>query len=145
MPRRLRVLFLCTGNSSRSQMAEGFARHYGRGFLEPFSAGTKPTALHPLATEVMREIGIDVSSQYAKHLADVPQEVDLMVTVCDQAAETCPFFPGAREVLHWSLPDPVAATGTLEEVKSAFRQVRDQLRERVCELVTGIAPRTSDS
>lgn len=131
----VRVIFLCTANSCRSQMAEGFARHYGRGVLEVFSAGTKPTALHPLTIEVMREIGIDVSSQYSKSLADVPQQADLVVTVCDQAAETCPFFPGARQVIHWSLPDPAAATGTLEEVRAEFRRVRDRLQGLVRELV----------
>jgi arsenate reductase len=141
----VRVLFLCMGNSCRSQMAEGFARHYGRGVLEVYSAGTKPTALHPLAVEVMREVGIDISVQYSKGLAEVPEEADLVVTLCDQAAEACPFYPGAREVIHWSLPDPVAAKGTLEEVKEEFRRARDRIRELVGALVTGIREGIAES
>lgn len=141
----MRVLFLCMGNSCRSQMAEGFARHYGRGVLEVYSAGTKPTALHPLAVEVMREVGIDISVQYSKGLAEVPEEADLVVTLCDQAAEACPFYPGAREVIHWSLPDPVAAKGTLEEVKEEFRRARDRIRELVGALVTGIREGIAES
>ena len=131
----MRLLFLCTGNSCRSQMAEGFARHLGGEGLSVFSAGSRPTALHPLTVEVMREVGIDISGQYAKGLDHVPDEFDLVVTVCDQAAEACPFRPGTQ-VLHWSLPDPAAATGDLETVKNRFRAVRDEIRTRVQELLS---------
>jgi arsenate reductase len=132
-----KVLFLCTGNSCRSQMAEGFARHCGGDFLTIFSAGTHPTALHPLAVEVMREVGLDISGQFAKGLEHVPREIDLAVTVCDQAAETCPIFPGA-ETRHWSLPDPAAATGEPAEVLREFRAVRDRIRQLVLDLVASL-------
>ena len=128
------LLFLCTGNSCRSQMAEGFARAYGGDFLAVFSVGTRPTALHPLTVEVMCEVGVDISGQYAKGLEHVPHDVDIAVTVCDQAAEACPVLPGA-ELLHWSLPDPAAATGSLDEIMAQFRAVRDQIQSLVRELV----------
>jgi arsenate reductase (thioredoxin) len=134
----MKLLFLCTGNSCRSQMAEGLARHYGGEWLEVYSAGTNPTALHPLTVEVMREIGIDITGQYAKGLEHVPAEVDLVVTVCNQAAEACPLFLGAPAVQHWSLPDPAAATGNLEEITAGFRKVRDDLRKRVRALLVSL-------
>lgn len=134
MAKPVKVLFLCTANSCRSQMAEGFARLYGRGVIEPFSAGAKPTSLHPLTVEIMAERGLDLSGQHAKGIADVPPQVDLVVTVCDQAAEACPVFPGAR-TLHWSLPDPVQAKGSPQRVKRAFRQARDEIERRVRSLV----------
>jgi arsenate reductase len=131
----IKVLFVCTGNSCRSQMAEGFTRHYGRGVIEPYSAGTHPTALHPVTVDVMAERGIDISGHRSKGIADVPQDVEVVVTVCDQAAEECPLFPGAHTMLHWSLPDPAKATGTPEEVKATFRAVRDDIEARVRSLV----------
>lgn len=134
MTKPIKVLFLCTANSCRSQMAEAFARHYGRGIIEPYSAGIQPTQLHPTTVEVMRERGIDISRHHAKPITVVPQDVEVLVTVCDQAAESCPRFLGARTVLHWSLPDPVKATGTPGEVK-AFRTVRDDIERRVRALV----------
>ncbi len=133
-----KVLFLCTSNACRSQMAEGFARHFGCGVIQPHSAGTRPTQLHPLTVEVMKERGIDISGQFAKGLTAVPKEFELVVTVCDQAAESCPVFPGAVRLLHWSFPDPAQATGTPEEVKAAFRRVRDEIEARVRSLVEGI-------
>lgn len=139
MPNPVRVLFLCAANSCRSQMAEGFARHWGHGVIEAYSAGTQPTVLHPLTVEVMRERGVDVARQRAKGLSEVPEQYDLVVTVCDQAAESCPVLPGAGgRLLHWSLPDPAQATGTPEEVKAAFRRVRDEIEARVRSLVEEI-------
>ncbi len=135
MREQIRLLFLCTGNSARSQMAEGFARRYGNDSFAVSSAGTQPAALHPLTVQVMQEVGIDVSGQYAKGLQDVPAEVDLVVTVCDQAAQACPMFAGSPETLHWSLPDPAAVQGTLEERLAAFRAVRDDIEGRVRDLV----------
>ena len=132
---RKRVLFLCTGNSARSQMAEGFARHYGGGRLEAFSAGTAPRPVRAEAVEVMREVGVDISGQRSKGLEDVPQEVDVVVTVCDRAAEACPIFPGSPRMEHWSLPDPAEAQGTPEEVMATYRSVRDEVAERVRALV----------
>ncbi len=143
MNKRLRLLFLCTGNSARSQMAEGFARHYGGDVLEAYSAGTQPTALHPLTVEVMREVGIDVSGHYAKGLGDVPSEMDLVVTVCDQAAQVCPMFSGTPETLHWSLPDPAAVEGSLEARREVFRRVRDDVDGLVRELVAKVRERRS--
>ncbi len=139
MAKALRLLFICTANSCRSQMAEGFARHYGQGLVEPYSAGIEPTTVHPLVVEVMAEPGIDISAQRAKGLSDVPQDVDLVVTVCDRVAETCPLFPGAKRILHWSLPDPAAVEGTPEEVRQAFRGVRKEIEQWAQRLLEEIA------
>jgi arsenate reductase len=131
----MKVLFLCTANSCRSQMAEAFARHYGSGIVEPYSAGTHPTRLHPMTVEILAERGVSTSGQRAKGLAEVPLETDLVVTVCDQQAEACPVFPGNVRTLHWSLPDPARATGTPEEVRAAFRRVRDEIEALVLALI----------
>ena len=130
-----RVLFLCTHNSSRSQMAEGLLRAHGGSRFEVYSAGTHPRAVHPLAIQVMAELGIDISAEAgyrAKSLDEFAgQPMDLVVTVCDDAAEECPFFPGAREQQHWGYPDPSAATGTDAERLEVFRQVRDAISARI--------------
>lgn len=130
-----RVLFLCTHNSSRSQMAEGFLRARGGGRYAAFSAGTHPRAVHPLAIRAMAELGIDLSEaagHRAKSLdAFAGQPFDLVVTVCDDAAEECPFFAGARRQEHWSFPDPSVAAGTEEERLNAFRRVRDAIGARI--------------
>jgi len=127
MPRR--VLILCTGNSARSQMAEGLLRHLGGGAaLEVHSAGTKPAGLNPLAVEALREIGLDISAQRSKSVEEFSgQRFDTVITVCDSAAESCPVFPGAPQRIHWSLPDPAAVAGAPAEKLGAFRQVRDSL------------------
>lgn len=136
----MRVLFLCTHNSSRSQMAEGFLRARGAGRYAVFSAGTHPRAVHPLAIQAMAEIGIDLSEAAGYHakgidaFADQPR-MDLVITVCDEAAEECPFFPGARRQEHWGFPDPSAATGSEEERLAVFRQVRDAIANRIEEFV----------
>ena len=131
----MRVLFLCTHNSSRSQMAEGLLRARGGGQYQVFSAGTHPRSVHPLAIQAMAEIGIDISpaaGHRAKGMDEfVGQPMDLVVTVCDEAAEECPFFPGARRQEHWSFPDPSAATGTEEERLAVFRSVRDAIAARI--------------
>jgi arsenate reductase len=132
----MRVLFLCTHNSSRSQMAEGFLRTRGGERYAVFSAGTHPRGVHPLAIRAMAELGIDISAA-AGHRAKGIEEfahqppMDLVVTVCDEAAEECPFFPGARRQEHWGFPDPSAATGTEEERFAVFRQVRDAIAVRI--------------
>jgi arsenate reductase (thioredoxin) len=132
---RQRVLFLCTHNSSRSQMAEGLLRARGGGRYVVFSAGTHPRVVHPLAIRAMAELGIDISARvghYAKCLDTFQgQTFDLVVTVCDDAAEECPFFAGARRQEHWSFPDPSAATGSGEERLAVFRQVRDAIAARI--------------
>lgn len=121
--RRERVLFLCIGNSARSQMAEGLLRYVGGDRFEVHSAGIVESVLRPETVEVMREIGIDVSRQRSKR-ADVyaGQRFDLVVTTCDEAKEACPLFPGAGRTIHWSIPDPAGAG------VSGFRAARDQLR-----------------
>ena len=111
-----RILFICTHNSARSQMAEGLLRHLGGDRFEAYSAGTEATQVRPLAIEVMRELDIDISGQQSKTLDRyVGEPFDKVITVCDTAAEACPVFPGAREQLHWSFPDPSQATGSPEE------------------------------
>lgn len=131
------VLILCTGNSCRSQMAEGFVNHLLEGEWEARSAGTRPAArVHPLAVEAMAEVGIDIS-------AGVPEPVrnylddrwDLVFTVCDKAKKTCPVFPRPVEQLHISFDDPATAEGTEEEKRAVFRRVRDEIRERLVEAV----------
>jgi arsenate reductase (thioredoxin) len=129
---KLRVLILCTGNSARSQMAEGLLRRLGGIGYEVFSAGTKPVGVSPLAIEAMREKGIDISKQRSKSVAEFAgQKFATVITVCDNAAEECPVFPGAPLRVHWSLPDPAAASGTQEEKLGAFRKVRDELERRI--------------
>ncbi len=128
----MRLLFLCTGNSCRSQMAEGWARFRSGGKVEAFSAGTRPQGLHPLATRVMREAGVDISRQSSKGLeAFVGQPFDWVITVCDRASESCPVWPEAKARLHWSFDDPAAAVGREEERLAAFRRVRDEIQRQV--------------
>jgi arsenate reductase len=129
---RRRVLFLCTHNSARSQMAEGLLRHLGGERFEPFSAGTEATQVRPLAIAVMAELGIDVSGQGSKTLDRyLGEPFDAVITVCDQAAETCPVFPAAKRRLHWSFPDPSKAAGTREQQLAVYRQVRDAIAARI--------------
>jgi arsenate reductase (thioredoxin) len=144
MPKRYKILFLCTANSCRSQIAEGFARALGSEFLEPYSAGTHPGQLHPRAITVMHERGIDISHQHSKGLEDIRQPMDLVVTVCDQAAEACPVFPASVQILHWSLPDPAQAQGTPEQVLQVFRQVRDEIEARVRGLISSLEQNALD-
>jgi len=128
-----RVLFLCTGNSARSQMAEGLVNHFLGDTWEAYSAGTKPSGyVHPLANEAMAELGIDISAQRSK-AADEFREMDLdrVITVCDQAAKSCPAWLGKGHVKHMGYPDPAAAQGSRSERLDGFRQVRDGLREQV--------------
>jgi arsenate reductase (thioredoxin) len=132
----MRVLFLCTHNSSRSQMAEGLLRTHGGTHYQVFSAGTHPSKVHPLAIKVMAELGIDISEQAghrAKGIEEFEAEphMELVVTVCDEAAEECPYFPRARRQEHWGFPDPSAATGSEEERLEVFRRVRDAIAARI--------------
>lgn len=127
-----RVLFICTHNSARSQMAEGLLRHLAGDRFEAFSAGTEATLVRPLAIKVMAEVGIDISGQESKTLARYLNEPFAMViTVCDTAAETCPIFPGAAQRRHWSLMDPSKATGSEAEQLTVYRRVRDELRAHI--------------
>jgi len=127
-----RVLFLCTHNSARSQMAEGLLRKTGGDQFDAFSAGTEQTRVHPLAIEAMREIGVDISGQASKTLdAFQGEHFDVVITVCDRANESCPVFPGNTERIHWSFDDPSAATGSDEQRLRAFRTVRDAILQRL--------------
>jgi arsenate reductase len=127
-----RVLFLCTHNSARSQMAEGFLRELGAGRFEAASAGTEARGLNPLAVQAMAEEGIDISLYESKALYRYLDETfDLVITVCDDANEACPYFPNAKERRHWSLPDPSAVLGDDATRFAAFRVVRDAIRERI--------------
>lgn len=127
----MRVLILCTGNSARSQMAEGLLRAVSEGSVEVHSAGTHPSRVSPIAIEVMKEVGIDISSHRSKSVEEFGgQRFDAVVTVCDHARESCPIFPGAPERIHWSYPDPAAVEGSEEEKLRAFRAVRDDLQQR---------------
>ena len=128
-----RVLILCTGNSCRSQMAEALWNDLGQGEWEAHSAGSNPAGyVHPLAVEAMKECGVDLSQARSKHLREFQDRpLDLVVTVCDNAKESCPVFPGATQVLHWPFPDPAHAEGTDDEKMVVFREVRDQIRKRI--------------
>lgn len=129
---RQRVLFLCTHNSARSQMAEGMLRAWGGDRFDAFSAGTQATEVRPLAIRAMDELRIDISGQRSKTLAAYEGEhFDLVITVCDDAREACPYFPGASRQIHWSFEDPAAAGGSEEERLAVFRKVRDQIAERI--------------
>ncbi len=127
-----RVLILCTGNSARSQMAEGLLRELGGGRVEAASAGSEPSRVHPLALRAMAERGVPIDGQRSKHWRELgDREFDHVITVCDQAAESCPVFPGAARRTHWSLPDPAAAEGAEEERYRRFVEVRDDLETRL--------------
>ena len=129
---KTRVLFLCTHNSARSQMAEGLLRHLAGDRFDAHSAGTEATHVRPLAARAMAEVGADISGQESKTLERYLREpFDYVVTVCDAANEACPVFHGARERLHWSFPDPSRVSGTEEERLGAFRAVRDEIRARI--------------
>ena len=131
------VLFVCTHNASRSQMAEALLRQIGGDSFEVYSAGTEPGELHPLAVAVMAEEGIDISRQRAKSVDGfVRQGFDYVITLCDEANETCPFFPNAASRLHWSFPDPSVAEGEHEERLAVFRLVRDGIRARIEQFVS---------
>lgn len=125
-----RVLFLCTNNSARSQMAEGLLRYLHGDRYEIFSAGTDPTRVNPRAVAVMKERGIDISKQQTKSLdAYIKENFDYVVTVCNRAREACPFFAGGKEMLHQSFTDPAQAAGTDGQILAAFRNVRDEIEE----------------
>ena len=125
-PQRQRILFLCTGNSARSQMAEGLLRHIAGDRFDVFSAGTRPAGLNPNSVRAMSELGIDISANRSKSVDEfIGQPFDYIVTVCDSARESCPFFPGAGQRIHHSFEDPAAAPP--DQQLEAFRKVRDQL------------------
>ena len=131
-----RVLFLCTHNSCRSQMAEGLLRDLAGDKFDVYSAGVNPTSVNSLAKKVMKEIGIDISGQQSKSVDEfLDKGFDYVITVCDNARQTCPFFPGNHELLHWNIEDPAATQGSDEERLMVFRKVRDQIRENIRQLI----------
>lgn len=132
----MKILFLCTGNSCRSQMAEGWARHLGGDRIEASSAGIESHGKNPRAIEVMGEAGIDISSQESTRLTDqMLATTDYIVTVCGHADEHCPVLPGGVRKEHWPLSDPAKATGSAEEIMAIFRASRDDIRNRVEDLL----------
>jgi arsenate reductase len=136
----LRILFLCTHNSARSQMAEAILRELGGGRIEAASAGTEVTRVHPLAVREMAERGIDIGAQRSKHLNEfIGEKLDYVITVCDNAGESCPVFPGGPERIHWSIPDPSAVEGTEEVRAAAFKRAADDLTTRIRDLLTRLA------
>ena len=123
------ILFLCTGNSCRSQMAEGFARDMLLKDVKIYSAGIEPKGIHPKAIKVMQEVGIDISGQKSKNLWELPvDKIGLVITLCGDAAERCPVFPGRAKRIHWILEDPAKVKGTEEEIMNKFREVRDKVK-----------------
>lgn len=127
-----RVLFLCTGNSCRSQMAEGFLRQLAGDQFEIFSAGTHPSQVNPRAIASMTELGVDISNHKSQSVDEFSdQNFDYVITVCDSARATCPVFPHSNKSLHWSFEDPAEATGTEEQVMQVFRKVRDQIKDQI--------------
>ena len=137
--RKARILFLCTGNSCRSQMAEGWANHLGSEWLEATSAGIEAHGKNPRAIAVMREAGVDISHQVSTRVTpEMLAQADLVVTVCGHADEHCPVLPPGVQKKHWPLEDPAKATGTEEQIMAKFRATRDEIRGRVEDLIGGI-------
>jgi len=132
-----KVLFLCTGNSCRSQMAEGWLRHLAGNQFDVVSAGTHPVGLNPYAVTVMREVNVDISNHVSERVDPyLDQTFDYVITVCDRAHETCPIFPGASSMLHWSFDDPAKAKGTYEQQLIVFRNIRDAIADQIRHFIT---------
>jgi len=130
------VLFLCTGNSARSQMAEGFLKMYDKGNYEVYSAGISPIGVNPNAVKAMQEIGIDISGQTSDSISkELLDKADMLITLCGDARENCPYVPAKTEKRHWALEDPARAEGSAGEVMEKFREVRDQVKKYVEELI----------
>ncbi|MHB1140492.1 MAG: arsenate reductase (thioredoxin) [Sulfuricaulis sp.] len=137
--RKLKILFLCTGNSCRSQMAEGWANHLGRDRVEAMSAGIEAHGKNPRAIAIMREAGVDISRQESTRVTpEMLAQADLVVTVCGHADEHCPALPAGMQKKHWPLEDPAKATGTEEQIMAKFRATRDEVRRRVEGLISGL-------
>lgn len=142
--RKIRILFLCTGNSCRSQMAEGWANHLGKGRIEAVSAGIEAHGKNPRAIAVMREAGVDIARQESTRVTPAMlAQADLVVTVCGHADEHCPVLPPGVQKKHWPLEDPAKATGTEDEIMGKFRATRDEVRRRVEDLIGEILARAN--
>jgi len=128
----IKVMFLCTGNACRSQMAEGFARELGKGVLQPFSAGLMAAGVHPRAIEVMKELTIDISRQKSSKIDEkLLKTMDVVITLCGNAEEACPRTPPEIKRIHWPINDPVGTPGSDVKIMKAFRRTRDEIRKRV--------------
>jgi len=128
----IKVMFLCTANSCRSQMAEGFARHYGKDVLEVHSAGLLATRVHPVAVAVMKEVGIDISKQESKSIGEpLLRKMDIVITLCGNAEESCPWTPPEIRRIHWPIADPVGTIGSEEKIMNEFRKTRDAIKEKI--------------
>jgi arsenate reductase len=126
------ILFLCTGNSCRSQMAEGFAKKMLSTDLKIFSAGIEPKRIPPMAVKVMQEIGVDISHQKSKNISEIPlDKIDIVITLCGDAAERCPIFPGKVKRIHWEIENPAKAKGSQEEIIKIFRKVRNNIKSYI--------------
>lgn len=138
MKKKTRVLFLCTGNSARSQMAEGWLRHLAGDRFTADSAGTHPVGVNPHAVKVMEEIGINITGHRSKSVREFEgQPFDYVITVCDRAKESCPFWPGAFHLLHWNFEDPASAKGSDSERQVVFRNIRDEIATRIRTFLSG--------
>jgi len=135
-----KTMFLCTGNTCRSQMAEGFAKELGKGLIAAHSAGLMPAGVvHPRAIAVMKEAGIDISGQKSKAIdPELLGKMDIIVTLCGNAEASCPMTPPEIRRMHWPIDDPVGATGTEEEIMQEFRKARDEVKEKIVELINSL-------
>lgn len=134
-----KIMFLCTANSCRSQMAEGFAKEYSRGSIEVYSAGIMAAGIHRKAIAVMKELGIDISGQRSKEIDEnLLRQMDIVITLCGHAEETCPRTPPEIKRIHWPIRDPVGAIGTEEHIMTDFRRARDEIKENVRALIKDI-------
>ena len=132
----IKIMFLCTGNSCRSQMAEGFAREFGKGLIEPYSAGLIAAGVNPRAITVMKEAGRDISGQKSEEInEDLLRTMDVVVTLCGNAEEACPYTPPEIKRIHWPIKDPVGTIGTEEEIMKEFRRARDEIKKKMLELI----------
>ncbi len=131
-----KVMFLCTANSCRSQMAEGFAKEYGKGLIEIYSAGLMAAGVHKRAAAVMKEIGIDISRQESKTIDEtLLRQMDIVVTLCNYAESLCPSTPSGIRRIHWPIKDPVGTIGTEEQIMNEFRRARDEIKEKVQKII----------
>lgn len=132
----LKIMFLCTGNSCRSQMAEGFLKEYGKGVFDVYSAGLLATMVHPRAIAVMKELGIDISRQESKEIDEsLLRRMDIIITLCGNAADSCPRTPLEIKRLHWPIQDPVGTIGTEKEIIKQFRRARDEIKDNIQEFI----------
>ncbi len=131
-----KVIFICTGNACRSQMAEGFLKHYKSNEYKVYSAGTNPTKVHPAAIKVMSELNINISNHTSDHMNDfLDKKIDIVITVCDDANQKCPIFPGSQKSIHWSIEDPFINWSDDENLLDPYRKCRDAIKKRIKEFI----------